>query len=53
MIDPATPGLESVSPALTGRVFTTDPAGKPRFNPFCKREADDCGVHHIKRETGV
>ena len=35
MWDPPRPGLEPVSPALTGRFSTTAPPGKPNSNYLC------------------
>ena len=34
MWDPPRPGIEPVSPALTGGFFTTEPPGKPRIILF-------------------
>ena len=40
MRDPPRPGLESVSPALAGRLSTTAPPGKPPQVPFPAEETE-------------
>ena len=40
------PGIESVSPALAGRFFTTEPPGKPAGNDV----AINCAVSHTQKQ---